>query len=289
MERLFAGTERLDDGDVRIFACDERYAEPIAERVLPDGAVHLIFTLGDLQGGERNAELRCLAVGASCQSTRIVLAGAVDQVCVRIGVGSAEPILGVPTGEITDQGVALDALWGRPANEVLEQLAAAPTGTPRIAVMARMLRERMRAVDVARARGSARASSVVSAAATAREAVRRITRAAGRLRVAELAAQLGVGERRLQQIFHEHVGLSPKATARLARFRALIDRCQRAPVGSWSSVALEHGFYDQAHLINELREFTGFTPGELARRDDFGFFQASFESTGLGLPHADPS
>lgn len=124
-ERLFAGTEALDDSEVRIFACDEHYAAPVAERVLPDGVVHLIFTLGDRQAGERNAGLRCLALGASCQSTRIVLAGVVDQVCVRLTVGTAAAVLGVPTGELTDQGIALDDLWGRPASEILDQLAGA--------------------------------------------------------------------------------------------------------------------------------------------------------------------
>lgn len=279
VERLFAGTEPLDDGEVRIFACDEYYATPVAERVLPDGAVHVVITLGDVQHGERNAELRCLVVGTSCRSTRIVLAGAVDQVCVRLGVGTAEAVLGMPTGEVTELGVALDDLWGRPAGELLDRLATAPSGMPRIAVMASFLRERVRA---------ARAGT--NTAATAREAVRRIARARGLVRIRDLAAELGVSERRLQQIFHQHVGLSPKATARLARFRSLIERCQREPVASWSRVASEHGFYDQAHLANELREFTGLTPTELTRGEDFGFFQDCFPSQTVGLPHAaDPS
>lgn len=278
LERLFAGTEPLDDSEVRIFACDDHFAVPIAERVLPDGAVHLIFTFGDVQQGERNAELRSLVVGASCQATRIVLAGAVDQVCVRLGIGTAEAVLGVPAIEVTDQGVALDALWGGPAADAFDQLAAARSGATRMQVMARILRQRMRA-----------AASATTAASIAREAVRRIAQARGLVRVPALAAELGVGERRLQQVFKEHVGLSPKATARLARFRAVIARCDREPIRSWSGVALDHGFYDQAHLINELKEFTGLTPGELARRGDFGFFQDASTMAGQALAHADPS
>lgn len=276
VERLFAGSEPLDDGEVRIFACDEHYATPIAERVLPDGAVHLVITLGDLQHGERNAELRCLVVGTSCRSTRIVLAGAVEQVCVRLGVGTAEAVLGMPTGEVSELGIALDDLWGNAAGELLDRLASAPSGAPRLAVMASILRDRVRA---------ARAGTLATAA-TAREAVRRITRARGQVRIRDLAAELGVGERRLQQIFHQHVGLSPKATARLARFRSLVERFQREPVTSWSRVAAEHGFYDQAHLTNELRELLGLTPGELSRGDHFGFFQASYPADTLALPHA---
>lgn len=275
MERLFAGPERLDDNQVRIFTCDDVFATPVAERVLPDGAAHLIFTLGDVQGGERNAHLRCLAVGASTHATRIVLAGAVEQICVRLGIGTAAAILGVPAAELTDHGVDLEALWGRDAADALAQLAAAPSSDARIAVMVRLLRARIAREE--------RAAPVVG------EAVRRLARSGGRVRVRELAADLGVGERRLQQLFAAHVGLSPRAMARLARFRAVIDRCQRAPVQSWSGIALEHGFYDQAHLINELKEFTGLTPRQLGRDGDFAFFQDPNAEAGLALAHADPS
>ena len=35
----------------------------------------------------------------------------------------------------------------------------------------------------------------------------------------------------------------------------------------WAELAEQCGFYDQSHLINEFRRFTGFSPVELARRD----------------------
>lgn len=95
--------------------------------------------------------------------------------------------------------------------------------------------------------------------------------------VRDLASDLGLGERRLQQLFLAHVGLSPKEVCRLARFRALLTRCRKAPRRSWIEVALEGGYYDQAHLIHEVRAFTGLTPGQLAD-GDFASFQ---DTTGL--------
>jgi AraC-like DNA-binding protein len=273
VERLFAGPEPLDDDRIRIFACDDLLSTPVAERVLPDGAVHLIFTLGDVQGGERNAHVRCLAVGASTQATRIVLAGMVEQVCVRLGIGTAAAVLGVPAAELTNHGVDLEAVWGPAATAALAQLADAPSDA-RVAVMARLLRARIERAE--------RTSPVVG------EAVRRLVRSGGGTRVRALAADLGVGERRLQQLFAEHVGLSPRAMARLARFRAVIERCRRAPVRSWSGLAIEHGFYDQAHLINEVKEFTGLTPRQLGPGGQFAFFQDPNAAAGLALSHADP-
>jgi AraC-like DNA-binding protein len=42
------------------------------------------------------------------------------------------------------------------------------------------------------------------------------------------------------------------------RFRRLIAHVPRDP--DWSDVALEHGYYDQSHLIDEFRQFAGDTP-----------------------------
>ncbi len=266
MERIFASTEFLDASVDRILACDERYPVPVAERILPDGALHLIFNLGDRPSGESGADLACLAMGATCAPTRIVLAGAIAQVCVSVRVGAAASVLGVPAAEVTDLGVPLDALWGPAAAETLERLHAAPPGPARIGVVARVLCERVR-----------RAEPPSPAVA---EAVRRIAASGGRIRVGALAAQLGVGERRLQQLFRVYVGLSPKAACRLARFRAVLARRRREPWRSWMEVGLDGGFYDQAHLVHELKAFTGLTPGELSRRGEFGFFQDAAAAQG---------
>jgi methylphosphotriester-DNA--protein-cysteine methyltransferase len=69
-------------------------------------------------------------------------------------------------------------------------------------------------------------------------------------------------------LFRQQVGLTPKALARVHRYRgalALVDRADgQVP---WTELANACGFYDQSHLINEFRRFTGFAPVELARRD----------------------
>lgn len=49
---------------------------------------------------------------------------------------------------------------------------------------------------------------------------------------------------------------------RLGRVVAAADRCERPP---WSRVAVDGGFYDQAHLIREFRALVGLTPAEAHR------------------------
>jgi methylphosphotriester-DNA--protein-cysteine methyltransferase len=101
-----------------------------------------------------------------------------------------------------------------------------------------------------------------------RWAVDQIAASGGRVAIEDLAVQTGFTRKHLGNLFRQQVGLTPKALARVHRFRdalAILDRSHgQVP---WIELADACGFYDQSHLINEFRRFTGFSPVELARRD----------------------
>jgi AraC-like DNA-binding protein len=82
-----------------------------------------------------------------------------------------------------------------------------------------------------------------------------------------MARTLGVGGRRLQQLFHEQVGLSAKAVSRLARLQWVLRALRRAaPPRSWAELAAEGGYSDQAHLANEFRALSGLSPTQFLTR-----------------------
>ncbi|AKF08046.1 helix-turn-helix domain-containing protein [Sandaracinus amylolyticus] len=245
----------------RIHLCLEPIAagEEIVERVLPDGTVHLAFTLGDPVPGPRGDDALDAEVhGASTAPVIIRMAGRVEQVGVHLRAGAIGHVLGVPAGELAGERVSLDALWGRAADEARERLAAVPHGRARVAVMEAILGERLRGVDASPHRA-------------ALAALQRIVEHGGREKVRDVAAHVGVGERRLEQLFHQHVGLSPKAACRLARFRAALALIRRGH--AWSDVVIACGYVDQSHLVHDVRAFTGLTPGALRR--EFGFLQSA--------------
>ena len=45
------------------------------------------------------------------------------------------------------------------------------------------------------------------------------------------------------------------------RFRRLVENARTRPLG-WAEAAAEFGYYDQAHLIAEFKEFAGLTPAQ---------------------------
>jgi AraC-like DNA-binding protein len=92
------------------------------------------------------------------------------------------------------------------------------------------------------------------------EAWRRMRGADGQVRVADLAGEVGWSRRHLGERFRAELGLAPKQAARVLRFERA-GRLLRRGRADLAAVAVECGFYDQAHLGNEWRALAGCTPG----------------------------
>ena len=79
-------------------------------------------------------------------------------------------------------------------------------------------------------------------------------------RIAPLVREAGLSERRFGLLFQRQVGMRPKHYTRLLRFRAVVDQAAAQPTVNWSQVAADGGYFDQAHLTHEFRQFAGVTP-----------------------------
>jgi AraC-like DNA-binding protein len=79
--------------------------------------------------------------------------------------------------------------------------------------------------------------------------------------VDELCTHAGYSKRTLQRLFREYVGVSPKWV--LSRFR-LHEAADRMADGEqdWPRLALELGFFDQAHFIKAFKAVIGRSPAD---------------------------
>jgi AraC-like DNA-binding protein len=80
--------------------------------------------------------------------------------------------------------------------------------------------------------------------------------------VADLKANTGIGIRKLQRLFSEYVGVSPKWVIRRNRLHEVVGILNSGAQPDWPQVALELGYFDQAHLINDFKSIVGFPPAE---------------------------
>ena len=114
------------------------------------------------------------------------------------------------------------------------------------------------------------------------EAWRRMRGADGRVRVADLADEVGWSRRHLGERFRTELGLAPKQAARVLRFERA-GRLLRSGRADLAGLAAECGFYDQAHLTNEWRALAGCTPGTWIT-EELPFLQDGEEAAGRDSP-----
>jgi len=189
------------------------------------------------------------AFGARPRAHRKVPHGIRRTVNVRLRLGATAAVLGVPASRIAGKIVPLDDLWGAAAARTfLDELAGAADARVAFDVVERAVAERL-----------ARVMALGSTLRLALGAAAKLETAT----VTEVAGELAVSERHLRRVFRETVGLSPKAYAKLARFRRALRAAREEAAPSWASIAAATGYYDQAHLIGEFREITGKTPRAL--------------------------
>ncbi len=98
------------------------------------------------------------------------------------------------------------------------------------------------------------------------EAVRIIEATGGEIKIAELAAALGLSARQLQRRFKTHSGLSPKQFLRTRRLRATAVALVENAQINWADRAAEMGFTDQSHLTHEFVSVTKRSPNSFAEK-----------------------
>jgi AraC-like DNA-binding protein len=78
--------------------------------------------------------------------------------------------------------------------------------------------------------------------------------------VSAVTDYIGISTRRFIQLFHQQVGLTPKAFCRVRRFQRVLRSVHGRREVDWAQVALDCGYYDQPHFIHDFQAFSGFTP-----------------------------
>ncbi len=87
----------------------------------------------------------------------------------------------------------------------------------------------------------------------------------GGQRATKVVDVLGVDRRRFVPEFRRMVGVGPKQYERICRFNAAVEAIRQPGADPLASVAVDHGFADQAHLTREIGHFARTSPSRLHR------------------------
>jgi AraC-like DNA-binding protein len=172
---------------------------------------------------------------------------------IRFRPGGFRPFYGQPVVTLNDGVVPAHRILGPAADEAW---AAVMADTASDAVMFE--------AAVALLRGAAPAEDPVVEQVAELTAL--ITRDQGLYRVAQLAEVSGLSERRLQRMFADYVGVSPKWVMRRARLHQAALRAEAGGPAAvnWAELAAELGYADQAHLTRDFTATIGVPPARYA-------------------------
>jgi AraC-like DNA-binding protein len=221
------------------------------ERILPDGCVELILNFGArfLQHIDDTTLLQpqTFVAGQLTRPLFITPTGSVQLIGIRFHPGGTTPFLRLPMYQLTDQVVELGAFARDFESLLLTNIADVPMITDKVIALERALTKLLleRTPD----------SKALQIAA-------RIVASSGMIPIDTLALDAGISSRQLERRFLGEIGVGPKLLSRILRFQQVF-RAFDANETSWPVVALECGYYDQAHLIRDFRQFAQQTPSML--------------------------
>ncbi len=154
-------------------------------------------------------------------------------------------LFGVDACELGGQVVALDDLgppvWAR----LPERLASTATWSDRFGILDEVL--------------APPASEPAPTAPQLRMSWQLMLTSGGQMRVADIAKEVGWSRRHFTEQFRAETGLTPKQATRIVRFEragALL----RTGKLDLAGIAVDCGYYDQAHLSNEWHALAGCSP-----------------------------
>lgn len=245
-----------------IWSMDDLAINDLPMRILPDGCVEVVFHYRDnymstFSDGVSEKQPNSFVVTQMRSFLDIKPTGTTGFMAIRFSASGACQFFGIPMKEIAGYSTDLSNAWGSPAKEIEDRILSASSNIQRVSIIQDYLLLQI--------------TKHYRESKTVNYCLNEIALSAGQVSIDALARKAGIGNRQLLRQFDAHVGLSPKEFARIVKFNHALRYMQRNPATSMTDAAHYSGYYDQAHFIRDIKEYSGMTPTEYMQRDNVFF------------------
>jgi AraC-like DNA-binding protein len=222
------------------------------QRVFPNGAMELVIdlkkdALSFFDADEKRHAIQVpLLAGPYSRSFRIDPSEFSAVIGIRFHPGAARVFFPVAAHELHNADIPLAEICSAEADRLLNELCGATGEDSQVSVVQRYLQRKL--------------ANAVPVHPAITFAVDQLSREGGLRSIRKIQSDVGLSHTRLIQLFREHVGLTPKLFCRVRRFQAVLSRIEKGLPVNWATLAAECGYFDQAHLTHDFREFAGLTP-----------------------------
>jgi len=222
--------------------------QPYIHRTLANFCPELIFHYGgtfrELVANDKNKQTFITGVHGQTDRIRRFTATKSYGIFGVILQPYAIPLLfGVSSTAIKNELIDLESLLKQEGKDLADKMMLAKGNTERLQLINHFLAYRLKQ--------SERQEIVY--------ATHQIYHLKGLANIRDLADECSLSHRQFERKFKEHIGFSAKSFARLVRFKSLINSYKKGD-STLTKVAYDFGYYDQAHFIQDFKQFTGYSP-----------------------------
>ena len=230
---------------------DEAHATIVPQRVVPDGCMEMIIHYGDLyrqflEDGTTVIQPRSFIFGQITNYIEIAPTGKSGIAAARFLPEGLAPFLNIPVASLENKAVELTHLFGEKAKLLELKVISSTDNNERIQCIEQFLLDQLGQPH--------RIDNITKSCVDA------IVHSHGQLGMIELADKVNSHRRRIERKFSAAVGMSPKQLSRVVRLQATMKMLEQKNFDNLTALALENGYYDQAHFIKDFRDFTGMSP-----------------------------
>lgn len=222
---------------------DLRGVPPQQQATLPHPNVHLVVEHGDAQ-----------VYGVHTDRFERRLEGLDFAFGVKFKAAGFQPFLRAPVATLANRAMPAHAIFGDEARTLVRRIAP-DDGADDMAAMCAVANDFLLARLPPPDPDVARANALVAA----------IAADLGMTSVERLMATAAMDKRAVQRLFQKYVGIGPKWVIKRYRLHEAIAQMQDGAAVSWTTLAQELGYYDQAHFGRDFRALVGQSPSEYAR------------------------
>lgn len=227
-----------------LIAWDLPKNQPHIQKVMPHPAIHATF----------------LEQGASVQGiTKTIyqhtLSGKGNLIGVKFKPAGFYPFANkakIPISSLTDQNQPITNFFDIDATSLTHKILSAKTNVGKIALVENKLFANFTNAD-------ANIKKINSMVKTIEEntCISNTT---------DLATIFAVEPRQVQRLFSKYIGIHPKWIINRYRIHQALDILENRTTFDWPQLALDLGYFDQAHFINDFKSLIGATPAQYIKQ-----------------------
>jgi AraC-like DNA-binding protein len=213
---------------------------PYVQETLPNACINLVLEKG-------RSRIYGVARGKSARR----LEGTGRAFGVKFRPGAFRSFVNWPISRLTGGSIRLRTVFGAEGESLEDEVLSRPDEGQMVEGFESFLRPRLPEAD--------------ETITLINQVVDRIIEEREITRVEDLVGRFNLSARTLQRLFRQYVGVSPKWVIQCYRLLEVAQQLARGDALDWSRVALDLGYFDQAHFSKDFKAMVGVSPTDYAR------------------------